>query len=165
MFHVKHFGNAALKPQIRVILYLGDDVLKICISSQNKPLFAALSARFAGKACILENHSVDCNILVASKKTCYNAMCDVCLVDSAELPSLSGKGKIILPISCGMSEKDTVTFSSIDGERGVLCVQRDIKAGKIRIECGEYPIQYDNNLSVWHNLVLCFCGIATEMNI
>jgi len=140
-------------------------MLKICISSQNKPLFAAISARLANKACIFENNFLDCNILVASKNTCYNALCDVCIMDGSDFPSLSGSGRIMLPVSCGMSEKDTVTFSSIDGGRGILCVQRDIKVGKGKIECGEYPINYDTNLSVWHNLAVCFCTVAADINI
>ena len=139
---------------------MGDNVLKICVSSQNKPLFFAVSARFAGKACIHENYSLDCHILLPSKKTRYDAICDVCLIDSTDLPNFSGNGKIILPLSCGMGEKDIVTFSSIDGDRASLCIQRDVKIGNICLDCGEYPNEYDNNLSVWHNLALSFCAAA-----
>lgn len=163
MFHVKHLNKHRIVSRILVILYSGDNMLKICISSQNKPLFAAISARFRKKALISDNHSLDCNILVASQNTRYDAVCDVCLIDSSRLPNLSGKGKILLPVSCGMNEKDTVTFSSIDGERAVLCIQRNIKIKNILLECGEYPVNYDNNLSVWHNLVLCFCDAVTDV--
>ena len=141
---------------------MGDNVLKICVSSQNKPLFAAISARLVGKALVTDNHSLNCNILVASQNTRYDAVCDVCLIDSSHIPHMRGKGKILLPDSCGMGEKDTVTFSSIDGERAVLCIQRDIKIKNTLLECGEYPTNYDNNLSVWHNLVLCFCTAMTN---
>ena len=163
MFHVKH-----LYPLFCIILlelgkmYSGDNVLKICISSQNKPLYAAVCARLSGKACIFENHSLDCNILIASPFTVFNGRCDVCLVDGSELPHFEGSGKIVLPVSCGMGEKDTVTFSSIDYDRAVLCVQRNVKLKNFQVESGEFPVIYDQNLSVWHNLAVSFCIVAAD---
>ncbi len=59
-------------------------------------------------------------------------------------------------ISCGMSEKSTICFSSIEEERATLCIKRTIEAfsGKSICPC-EIPCCYNRSLSVEENLLLC----------
>ncbi|MBQ9940805.1 MAG: hypothetical protein IJO74_04630 [Clostridia bacterium] len=139
-------------------------MLKICISSHNNPLFAAVCSKLAGKALIIDNFSADCNILVPSLVTIFDGYGDVCVLDSSRLQELSGKGKIGYAVSCGMGERDTVNFSSIDLDKAVLCVQRDINFRNFTLERGEFPTFYDQNLTIWQNLAVSFCCICAEIN-
>ena len=85
------------------------------------------------------------------------------LVDSARLPNITGNGKFSCLISCGMSEKDSVTFSALGSMRALLCVQRNIRIAGVTLECGEFPVDYDENLSIWHNLVISLCKTAVAL--
>lgn len=110
----------------------------------------------------MQKFLADADIAVAGTakfELSHNA--EILLVNSEKLPEIGGIGKVSRLVSCGMSEKDTVNFSSIDGERAVLCVQRGIMCGDIRLESGEYPVKYDRNLSIYNNIVLSICKIVT----
>jgi hypothetical protein len=84
------------------------------------------------------------------------------LVDSTALPIFSGDGKVNIILSCGMSEKDTLTFSAIDGEKAAFCIQRKVNICGILTEIGEYPVSYDDGLPLWHNIVISFCEILLK---
>ncbi|MBE6688671.1 MAG: hypothetical protein E7588_05270 [Ruminococcaceae bacterium] len=120
-----------------------------------KPLYNALCTR---NICAVTKMCGDTDIAALSANNCvlpYDA--EVLLVDSSHIPNITGNGRCKHIISCGMGEKDTLTFSAIGFDRSVLCVQRDIKMSNITLECGEFPVSYDERLSVWQNLVLGFC--------
>ena len=107
--------------------------------------------------------SQDTDIAVCTEKELFLPYkTGILLVDSSNLPSFVRQINVSAVVSCGMNEKDTVTFSSIDNDRAVLCVQRDIFYGQIALECGEFPVNYDSNLPVWHNVVLGFCEITAR---
>ena len=121
-----------------------------------KPLYDALCQRKNIFAVTRMNGDTDVAALSADNCVLpYNA--EGLLVDSSNIPHITGGGICKHIISCGMGEKDTLTFSAIGFDRGVMCIQRDIKLSNITLECGEFPVSYDERLSVWQNLVAGFC--------
>lgn len=133
------------------------------IYTTDKILYTALINRIKSENCrVMRKFLADADIAVggaAEMKLSHNA--EILLVNSEKLPKIGGNGKVSRLVSCGMSEKDTVNFSSIDGERAVLCVQRNIACGTIQLESGEYPVKYNANLSIYNNIVLSVCEELT----
>lgn len=154
MFHVKHCIISENPRTINagdiLVIYTTDKILYTALTDCNKNLR------------VMQKFLADADIAVAGTaklELSHNA--EILLVNSEKLPEIGGIGKVSRLVSCGMSEKDTVNFSSIDGERAVLCVQRGIMCGDIRLESGEYPVKYDRNLSIYNNIVLSICKIVT----
>lgn len=156
MFHVKH---CIFSEKTRTIN--AGDILTIYTT--DKILYIALKNRINNENCrVMQKNSVDADIAVggsAKLKLSHNA--EILLVNSEKLPKIGGTGKVSRLVSCGMSEKDTVNFSSIDGERAILCVQRGINCGDVQLESGEYPVKYNTNLSIYNNIVLSVCEKLT----
>ncbi len=127
-------------------------------------LLSALSAYLDRKKCTVTNdfpQYADVCAVVGNFELAFDA--GVLLVDSSNLPHISGNGKVSFLISCGMGEKDSVTFSALGSMRALLCVQRNIQIAGVTLECGEFPVDYDENLSIWHNLVISLCKIAVSL--
>ena len=57
-------------------------------------------------------------------------------------------------ISCGMSRRSTVSFTSIGEQKAMLAVNRSIRAGNRLTEQCEMHCPFDRNLSIYENLVL-----------
>lgn len=126
----------------------------LIIYAHEKLMYGALRARLAGKnGCVTREFTENVDIAIAAEKYInLRHNIKILLVNSEKLPQVSGDGKVSMVVSCGMNEKDTVTFSSIDNDRAVLCIQRNIDD----IECGEFPVNYDENISIWHNIAIAF---------
>ena len=127
----------------------------------DKLLYSALCARLKYYPCtVTDKFNQYIDIAVATEpQFALTHNVGALLVDSAELPQISGDGKVNIVLSCGMSEKDTLTFSAIDGDTAALCIQRNVNICGITPEMGEYPVFYDENLPLWHNIVISFCEI------
>lgn len=130
----------------------------------DKVLYAALCARLKNNPCCIFNRfTQNADIAaVSQKELILKHEVGVLLVDTQNLPRIRGDGRVNTVVSCGMNEKDTVTFSSINNNRGILCVQRDIVCQSFALECGEFPVIYDDNLSIWHNAVMGFIWVLTN---
>lgn len=130
-------------------------VMVLIIYAHEKLMFGALCARLSGKNCrVTRKFNENVDIAVATEKYIeLRRDVKILLVSSDKLPQIIGDGKVSMVVSCGMNEKDTATFSSIDKDRAVLCVQRNIGD----IECGEFPVNYDENISIRHNIAIAFC--------
>lgn len=156
MFHVKHWRiyyekTRTINAGDILVIYTDDDIL-----------YAALSRRVENEKChVMHIFERDADIAAAGRRLTMAHNAEILLINSEKLPEIDGFGKARRLVSCGMSEKDTVNFSSIDADRAVLCVQRGIVCGNVQLESGEYPVEYDRNLSIYNNIVLSICKMIT----
>ncbi len=135
------------------------------IYADDEILYTALTRRVQSDNCrVTRKFTANADIAVAGN-TKFNLVhnAEMLLINSEKLPEIGGFGSVRRLVSCGMSEKDTLNFSSIDGERAVLCVQRDVICGAARLENGEYPVEYDRNLSIYNNIALSICKIFAAL--
>ena len=74
---------------------------------------------------------------------------------------LSGRIKCSSVITCGMNTRCTLSFSSIDGDKALLSVNRRIDFGEKSIHQCERPVDYYEAFSAYENLVLQGLTILT----
>lgn len=64
-------------------------------------------------------------------------------------------------LSCGMSARDTLSFSSISQGSAMLCLTRAVDALGLSLEPMELRVPYDESLCLYENLVCAFCLLVT----
>lgn len=78
---------------------------------------------------------------------------DVCIFDKANINNLYKLKKVHNAVSCGMETTDSVTFSSISEDSAIVCIRRQILFSNKIISPCEFKAPFNNDLSLYMNLV------------
>lgn len=88
------------------------------------------------------------------EKPCERLEAEACFLPIHRIRDMIGCFRMKNAISCGMSSKDSVTYSSIGEERALICIQRKIIfLDKVYEPC-EFPVFLHKNISEYQNLIV-----------
>ncbi len=78
---------------------------------------------------------------------------EACFLPIHRIHDTIGRFKMKSAISCGMSSKDSITYSSINDEKALICIQRRIIFNGKAYEPCEFPVMLNKNISDYQNLI------------
>lgn len=145
-----------------VIYYFWGDI--VVIYAHDKVLFRHLNNNLTKNNCrVINKLTENAGVTIADRQLKLSHDAGILLVNSQNLPVITGGGKVDAVLSCGMNQKDSLTFSAIDRETALLCLQRDVPLGDYTLQSGEFPVKYFPELSVYHNIAMGFCSIIQQI--
>ena len=103
-----------------------------------------------------ERISVDVLVIDATARLGLfrNRDVNTCVCPSFRFFDVVNSIRVKSAVSCGMCERDSVTFSSIGDEDAVVCFKRTICFFDKQFEPCEFCVKFDRKRSLYSNLVL-----------
>lgn len=90
---------------------------------------------------------------------------DVCIFENSNINTLYKLKNVHNAVSCGMSENDSVTFSSISEDSSLVCIRRQIPFQKSIIHPCEFKASFSRSLDIYSNLALSLVGHLLQYDV
>lgn len=103
-----------------------------------------------------ENVSVDVLVIDggANLDRFRNRFVDTCFCPSSRYFDVISSMRVKSAVSCGMREKDSVTFSSIGETDAMVCLKRCVNFLNSEFEPCEFRVEFNRSRSLYANLAL-----------
>ncbi len=83
-----------------------------------------------------------------------NRFVDTCLCPSSRYFDVISSMRVRSAVSCGMREKDSVTFSSIGENEAMVCLKRCVNFLSSEFEPCEFRVEFNRSRGLYTNLAL-----------